>query len=109
MGLVAYGSEAVKWHDIDKTAKFPIKGVSAVVISWVVSPVMSGFVGAGFFLFARTFILRSEDSYNRTFWFLPGLVCICTFINAFYVLDKGINKQCASSPSAPPLPFRCSR
>lgn len=74
-------------------------GVSAVVISWVVSPVLSGIVAVIFFGFARTFILRSEDSYNRTFMFLPALVFICIFINAFFVLDKGVDKQCASACS----------
>jgi len=93
MALVAYGGDAVKWHEIDEDEKFPVKGISSVVISWVFSPVASGIVAVFFFLFARTFILRAENSYDRTFIFLPVLVFICIFINAFYVLDKGINKQ----------------
>ena len=97
MGVVAHGDKAVTWHEIDDSGKFPIKGVSAVVISWIVSPVLSGVVAAIFFGFARTFILRHDNSYDRAFWFLPGLMFICTFIYAFYVLDKGIDKQCGST------------
>eukprot|EP00892_Ulva_mutabilis_P005853 jgi/Ulvmu1/363/UM001_0370.1 len=93
MALVAYGGDAVKWHDIDESETFPVKGISSVVISWIFSPVASGIVAVFFFLIARTFILRADNSYDRTFVFLPVLVFICIFINAFYVLDKGINKQ----------------
>ena len=67
-----------------------------MVVSWVVSPVLSGIVAVIFFGFARTFILRHANSYDRSFLFLPALVWICVFINAFFVLDKGIDKQCAA-------------
>jgi phosphate/sulfate permease len=95
MGLVTYGSKAVKWHEtVDKPHSFPMEGVSAVVLSWIVSPLLSGIVSVAFFWFARTFILRSDDSYSRSFYFLPMLVFVCVFINAFYVLDKGVASQC---------------
>jgi phosphate/sulfate permease len=93
MGLAAYGSSAVLWLKIDKSEIFPIKGILAVVLSWFISPICSGIVSAAFFLTARTFILRAQDSYNRAFIFLPILVALAAFINAFYVLDKGITKQ----------------
>lgn len=72
--------------------------MSAVVVSWVVSPVLSGIVAVIFFGFARTFILRHDKSYERAFLFLPALVFICVFINALFVLDKGVDKQCDSPP-----------
>lgn len=77
---------------------FVATGVSAVVVSWVVSPGLSGIVAVIFFGFARTFILRSDASYDRAFMFLPALVWICVFINAFFVLDKGVDKQYDSLP-----------
>lgn len=70
-----------------------------MVLSWVVSPLLSGIVAVVFFGFARTFILRSENSYDRAFMFLPALVFICVFINALFVLDKGVEQQCG-----PPRP-----
>jgi phosphate/sulfate permease len=103
MALVSFGSKSVKWHGRDPNEKFPIQGISAVVLSWFISPLMAGMVSMVFFGFARTFILRHENSYDRAFWFLPVLLTICTFINSFYVLDKGINKQCAAIPL-----FTCS-
>jgi phosphate/sulfate permease len=93
VALVVKGRKCVKWHEIDTKETFPIKGISAVVLSWIFSPLFSGLVSAAFFWFTRTFILRSPDSFDRTFIFFPILVGICVFINAFYVLDKGINKQ----------------
>ena len=93
MALVAYGGKAVVWYAYDEDEVFPIKGITSVVISWVFSPVASGIVAALFFGVARTFILRAEDSYRKTFYFLPVLVGIAAFINSFYVLDKGITKQ----------------
>lgn len=95
MAMVAYGGKAVVWYDYDADEVFPIKGITSVVISWVFSPVASGIVAALFFWVARTFILRAKDSYTRAFYFLPVLVGIAAFINAFYVLDKGITKQWA--------------
>lgn len=93
MALVAYGGNAVVWYKYDASKVFPIGRITAVVISWVFSPVASGIVAAIFFWVARTFILRAEDSYTRAFYFLPVLMDIAAFINAFYVLDKGITKQ----------------
>jgi phosphate/sulfate permease len=93
VGLVAGGRKCVLWHTIDKKETFPIKGISAVVLSWVFSPLFSGIVAAGFFWLTRTFILRSPNSFDRTYIYLPFLVGFCVFINSFYVLDKGINKQ----------------
>jgi phosphate/sulfate permease len=97
MGLVAEGNNAVTWHSIDRSEKFPIKGLSAIVLSWIVSPLLSGIVSAGLFWTTRTVILRASNSYDRAFWYLPLLVALCAFINAFYVLDKGINQQCVPS------------
>jgi solute carrier family 20 (sodium-dependent phosphate transporter) len=97
MALASHGSDSVKWHEVDRSEAFPLKGISAVVLSWFLSPLMSGLIAALFFWTARTFILRHDDSYDRVFMFLPVLVFICTFINVFYVFDKGVSQQCASS------------
>ena len=91
--LVAKGRDAVIWAEIDEDEIFPLQGVAAVVISWVFSPVCSGIIAAFFFWVVRTFILRSKNSFDRAWMFLPVLVGICFFINAFYVLDKGVSKQ----------------
>ena len=87
-GLVAGGKDTVIWYEIDNTQDFPLGGIAAIVVSWVFSPVVSGIVAAIFFLITRTLILRSEHSYDRAYAFLPVLVFLCFFINAFYVLDK---------------------
>lgn len=93
MALVAYGKDAVVWYKYNTEERFPIQGVTAVGLSWLVSPFASGTVAAFFFWVARTFILRSSNSYQRAFYFMPMLVGLTAFVNAFYVLDKAISKQ----------------
>jgi solute carrier family 20 (sodium-dependent phosphate transporter) len=94
-GLVAGGGDVVIWSEVDHSKDFPLKGISAIVISWVFSPVVSGIIAAIFFLITRTFILRSKNSYSRAYNFLPVLVFICIFVNMYYILDKGVSKQAA--------------
>jgi hypothetical protein len=91
--LVAKGRKSVIWYDIDNKETFPVKGVVAIVISWFISPILSGIACAIFFLIVRAAILRSDHSFDRAWMFLPILVLFCVFINAFYVLDKGISLQ----------------
>ena len=91
--LVAKGKDAVIWAEVDDDEIFPLQGVAAVVISWVFSPVCSGIIAAFFFWVTRATVLRAENAFTRAWWALPVFVGLCFFINAFYVLDKGVSKQ----------------
>jgi hypothetical protein len=93
MGLAAHGASGVLWHEIDNSETFPVKGISAIVFSWFFSPILSGIVSALFFMATRAIILRQDNAYERSFFFLPFLVLFCVFIMAFYVLDKGVEQQ----------------
>ena len=48
MTMMARGSECVVWNAPNDTFPF-VKGVSAIVVSWVLSPVASGICGAIFY------------------------------------------------------------
>ena len=50
------------------------QGVSSIVASWALSPVLSGIIAVALFLFVRTFVLRSEDSAKRAIMIFPFLV-----------------------------------
>jgi phosphate/sulfate permease len=58
-----------------------LQGIAAIVVSWFLSPIASGILAAIFYLVVRTTILRSKNSFQRAWYFLPILVGVCIFIN----------------------------
>jgi sodium-dependent phosphate transporter len=88
MTMVARGSSCVTW--IAKSQQFPyVKGVVAIIVSWLLSPIISGGFAAALFFTLRTFILRSQESYKRVQYAFPIIVA-CTFIiNTFFIVYKG--------------------
>lgn len=88
MTLVLKGSECVIWYE--KKDSFPyVGGVFGIVASWVVSPVFSALISGGVFAFIRAFVLRNENSYNRTTILFPILIGSDTTINSFFIIYKG--------------------
>lgn len=88
MTMMVVGSDCVTWKK--KSDDFPyVKGVSAIVISWVLSPVLSAFSAVALYLFVRTFVLRSKDSFTRTLWFFPFLVGFTLVLNTYFIVYKG--------------------
>jgi len=88
MTLVLKGSECVIWYE--KKDSFPyVGGVFGIVASWVVSPVFSALISGGVFAFIRAFVLRNENSYNRTTILFPILIGSVTTINSFFIIYKG--------------------
>ena len=88
MTLVARGSECVIWTK--KADEFPyVKGVVAVIISWLLSPVISGAFAFVFFVTLRTLVMRSEHSYSRTAVAFPVLLACTLIINIFFIVYKG--------------------
>mmetsp|Transcript_129887 Transcript_129887/g.296105 ORF Transcript_129887/g.296105 Transcript_129887/m.296105 type:complete len:518 (-) Transcript_129887:138-1691(-) len=88
MTIAAKGGSCVVWHK--DTDQFPfVKGVSAIVVSWILSPLFSGVGAAILYLFVRTFILRSENSYTRAFIFYPFLLASAITLYTFFTIYKG--------------------
>ena len=88
MTMVARGSSCVTW--IAKSDQFPyVKGVVAIIISWLLSPVISGLFASALFFVVRSLILRSEDSYKRIQYGFPVLVAGTFIINTFFIVYKG--------------------
>ena len=80
------GSGCVVWHD-DNKGNFPFVGkVAGIVLSWVISPVFSGFFAVILFLATRHFILRSAHHATRVYAFFPALVFICVLVNCMFTL-----------------------
>ena len=88
MTMVAKGAGCVVWSEDSDTFPF-VKGVAAIVISWVLSPVLSGVFAAAIFWLTRTFVLRAENSYQRAFKVYFIFIAAAIIINSFFIIYKG--------------------
>jgi sodium-dependent phosphate transporter len=87
MALVAGGSGCVTWDE--PTDEFPYrKGVTAIVISWLLSPVLSGFCASLLFWVVRA-VLRTQESFRNMWRLYPFLVGATITINTFFIMWKG--------------------
>ncbi|CBJ33038.1 high affinity phosphate transporter, probable [Ectocarpus siliculosus] len=88
MAITYRGPDCVVWYE--KADLFPyLKGISAIVASWVLSPVLSAVIAVALFLFMRTFVLRSPDSHKRAIVVFPFLVTATIAVNVFFIVYKG--------------------
>eukprot|EP00878_Enallax_costatus_P011868 GHUV01012391.1.p1 GENE.GHUV01012391.1~~GHUV01012391.1.p1 ORF type:complete len:555 (+),score=131.20 GHUV01012391.1:828-2492(+) len=87
--LVYGGGNAVVWYE--PKPDFPyIGGITPIVISWFLSPLLAALVTLILFLIVRTFVLRRANSTKIAFWVLPVLLLFTFFINLFFILTKGV-------------------
>tara|TARA_B100001094_G_scaffold332711_1_gene405998 strand:+ start:7765 stop:9198 length:1434 start_codon:yes stop_codon:yes gene_type:complete len=87
MTLTAVGSKCVNWSETSTT--FPYQsGVSAIIISWILSPVLSGLCASALFFCVRK-ILRTQNPYENIWKFYPLLIGVTVTINSFFILWKG--------------------
>ncbi|CAN0056855.1 unnamed protein product [Ectocarpus sp. 12 AP-2014] len=88
MAMTYRGADCVVWYE--EADLFPyLKGISAIVASWVLSPVLSAVIAVALFLFMRTFVLRSPDSHKRAIVVFPFLVTATIAVNVFFIVYKG--------------------
>ena len=107
MTIVAKGSGCVNWSSKgDEENLYLPEGVLATVLSWIISPVLSGIFAVLIYGFTRKFVLRAEDSFQRAIKFYPILVWAAVFLNVFFVLSKGIAKKICPK-SADSAGFMC--
>eukprot|EP00951_Prasinocladus_malaysianus_P021554 scaffold178316_cov41-Prasinocladus_malaysianus.AAC.2 len=90
--VCAGGGSAVLWYAPSDTFPY-VKGVASIVLSWVLSPLLSGIFSVILFLAVRTFVLRSQNSYARSWWVFPVLVFVTVLINAFFIIYKGASAK----------------
>ena len=88
MTMALKGSDCVIWYEDKDTFPY-VGGVSGIVLSWVISPVFSFIISCGLFWLTRTVVLRSENSFNRIFWYYPFIIAFTLSLNAFYIVYKG--------------------
>tara|TARA_Y100000996_G_scaffold300938_1_gene238555 strand:+ start:13803 stop:15275 length:1473 start_codon:yes stop_codon:yes gene_type:complete len=88
MTIALKGTQCVIWYE--PRDMFPyIGGVSGIIISWILSPVFSGIISSTLFGVMRKFILRSDQSFNRTTYLFPLLIGTTVTLNTFFIIYKG--------------------
>ena len=88
MTMAARGSSCVKWSAPSDDFPF-VGGVSAIVISWVLSPVFSAVFASLMFYIMRATVLRRDDSFKRVKWAFPIIFGMAVCINIFFIIYKG--------------------
>ena len=83
---------AVLWLTDAPTSIPPYQGIVPIVITWFFAPIVTGACSASIFLITRTVVLRSSNSYNKSFYLLPIFVFGTTWINIYFVFTKGAKK-----------------
>ncbi|KAK6747186.1 hypothetical protein RB195_000417 [Necator americanus] len=76
--LVLKGSLGIRWYKI-----------SRIFASWIVSPLLSGFVSVVFFVFIDHFILRKSRPLASGLKILPVLYFACMTFNVFAIIYEG--------------------
>ena len=89
MTMMARGTNCVIWNE--PTDEFPyVKGVSAIVISWILSPVCSGILSAIIYGITYITVLRDKaHSFERTKYLFPFIFGFTVAINAGMFIVKG--------------------
>ncbi|GAB5358574.1 hypothetical protein AAMO2058_000470000 [Amorphochlora amoebiformis] len=80
MTLAAVGGGCLVWS-IDG-------GLGGIILSWVLSPLVSGIIAAGLYLLTDKFIMRAENPKKRALTFFPFFIAGSGFIIMLVVLLK---------------------
>ncbi|MFQ5642405.1 MAG: inorganic phosphate transporter [Thiogranum sp.] len=77
--MVGIGMDAVKW---DK--------VGFIVASWIVSPLLAGFMSYSLFRSVQNLILNTDDPFNKAKKYVPYYIFLVGFIIALVTFLKGL-------------------
>jgi len=93
--LVNSGKEGVLWLKEDTSGKSfpPYKGIVPIVLSWFISPILTGLSSSAIFMTMRHLVLRRNNAYQLSYYVLPIFVLITTWVNVYFVLTKGAKKS----------------
>ena len=76
---MAYGGTgAVAWNS-----------VGFVVLSWILSPILSGLFSFVFYYLCKRFVFTKDNAYNLTLQIFPVLIFSTFLINTFFIFYKG--------------------
>merc|ERR1719231_499939 len=91
---IASRPEAVIWYKDPAPPDKPLPGgFVGVVLSWFISPILSGILSSLFFLVVRQVCLRSASPFERSVKIYPLLVFTCVTIITLFMLMKGLKSD----------------
>tara|TARA_Y100000389_G_scaffold88546_1_gene84978 strand:- start:481 stop:2037 length:1557 start_codon:yes stop_codon:yes gene_type:complete len=88
MTIAIKGPNCVIWYKPLNDFPF-IGGVSGMVISWIISPLLSGAISSTTFIIVRKLILRKKYEDKYIYYGFPILVGITILLNTFFIVYKG--------------------
>ena len=93
MAIAARGADAVVWFKDPSPPDKPLPGgFFGVVLSWFISPILSGILACGLFFIVRL-VLRSKNPFNNSVRVYPVLVWFCVSVMTLFMLMKGIKSS----------------
>ena len=88
MTIAIKGSNCVIWYKALDTFPY-IGGVFGMVLSWFISPVLSGLISSSLYSIIRVTILRKKYEDKYIYYGFPLLVGITMLLNSFFIFYKG--------------------
>jgi len=80
--IAAEGFDSIKWGSCSK-----------IFISWVAAPAITGVIGYIMFYLVRTFVLKSDNPFNRSAMTYSLTIFVTLTINIFFVMHKGLKRM----------------
>ena len=74
-----------------------LQGVVAIIMSWFVSPILSGLLAGLLFFLVRFLVLRRKNAYQLTFFLMPPFVFFTVFVNMYFVGRRHCLHVCLTS------------
>lgn len=88
VGLAYRGGNAVIWI-ADGSGFDKLKGLVGVILSWIISPILSGIIAIVFFFVVRTTVLRRSNPYKAGLMFMPFFYGFAVALAIFFIIYKG--------------------
>ena len=78
--IAAKGFDSIEWDVVNK-----------IMMSWLISPLVSGILGFLFFASIKFLVLKQNNPFERAYYAFPAVLTIFIGIDIFYILYKGFN------------------
>ena len=88
MTIAIKGSNCAIWYTPKNTFPY-VGGVLGMVLSWFISPLLSGLISSSLYGIIRITILRKKYEDKYIFYAFPLLVSITMLLNSFFIFYKG--------------------
>jgi solute carrier family 20 (sodium-dependent phosphate transporter) len=79
MTVTQVGPDCIDWW---------YSGLGGIVTSWLISPLLSGLIGAGIYIFTNTIIFKSNEKWNHAFRMVPIFYSLVTWVMVFMLTEK---------------------